>query len=272
MSRKRLTSVIVLCNSEDSSGVVVPKMSLPSQYMEVDPDIELRFDYDKIVPGHSQVLSLSSNVLKEAIKAGSGGASDTKQCLLSIPMQGTCSTEWLRVVPFFYPGEQPEVTWDNVEVLLVLGNKYDMPDLESRAAKFLDAHHQELNSIEQDSKYIWKWILLLDNAAAGKESLYENCIQRLTVYFRNTCTRENMKGLSKEAVEMLASALAGTMTFKNPIDLRGVCPCCTALGCRGGRGGRGGGAGGAVLGLRGGGGGGAVVRALLVTASHIQLV
>ena len=226
MSRKRLKSVIVLGNGEDSSGFVMPKMSLPSQYMEVDPDIELRFD-DKIVPGHSQVLSLTSNVLKEAIKTGSGGAPNTKQGPLSIPMQGTCSTDWLTVVPFIYPGaEQPEVTWANLEPLLVLGDKYDMPSLASRAAKFLEAHQHELNSTEKDSKYIWKWLLLLDNAAAGKESLMESCIQRVAYFFKATCTRKNMEGLSKEAVGMLASALAGTMTFKKPIE-RGICPRCS---------------------------------------------
>ena len=201
-------------------------MNLPSRYMNVCPDIELRFD-DQVVPGHSQVLSLSSNVLKEAIEAGRGGASHTKQDPLSIPMHGTCSVDWLTVVPFIYPGEQPQVKWDNLEALLLLGDKYDMPDLASRAAKFLAAHQGELNSTKNDSKYIWKWILLLDKAAAGKdwESLFEKCIQRVANSFKATCTRENMKGLSREAMEMLASALAGTMTFKSP-EIPGICPCC----------------------------------------------
>ena len=128
------------------------------------------------------------------------------------------------MVPFIYPGEQPEVTWNNLDSLLVLGDKYDMPDLASRAAKFLEAHQKELNGSGKDPKYIWKWILLLDHAAAGKESLCESCIQRVTVFFKGTCTRDNMKGLSREALEMMASALAGTMAFKNPIV--GICPCC----------------------------------------------
>jgi hypothetical protein len=54
----------------------VHKMSLPCRYMEVDPDVELCFD-DKVVPGHSQLLSLSSKVLKEAIKAGSSQGAST---------------------------------------------------------------------------------------------------------------------------------------------------------------------------------------------------
>ena len=54
--------------------------------MQVDPDVELRFD-EKVVPGHSQVLGLSSNVLKEAIKAGSGEYFNGKQGPLSIPME-----------------------------------------------------------------------------------------------------------------------------------------------------------------------------------------
>jgi hypothetical protein len=192
-------------------------MSLPSRYMEVEPDIKLCFD-DKVVPGHSQLLSLSSNVLKEAIKAGSNeGASTTrkKRCM-HIPMTGTSSSEWLKVVPFIYPGDEAEVTWDNVEALLVLGDKYDMPDLACRASKFLNTHLKELNNKAQDCKYIWKWILLLDHAAAGNKSLCDSCIKRVALCFKSTCTMENMKGLSRDAVERLAAALAGTLPLQRP--------------------------------------------------------
>ena len=202
----------------------VPRLNLPSRYMEVDPDVDLCFD-DKIIPGHSQLLSLWSNVLKEAIKAGSGSESNGgRSQLLSIPMTGTSSTDWLKIVPFIYPDEQQEVTWDNLEALLVLGDKYDISGLATRAANFLDANQNELKGDDKDSKYIWKWILLLDSAAAGSEAMYEICIQRAALFFKNTCTRANMKELSKEEVEVLASTMAATMPISSSI--KGICPRC----------------------------------------------
>jgi hypothetical protein len=201
-------------------------MSLPSRYMEVDPDVELCFD-DKVVPGHSQLLSFSSKVLKEAIKAGSSqGASIsvTKETqLMSIPMKGTSSSDWLKVVPFIYlrdDGMVAAVTWDNVEALLVLGDKYDMPGVACRASKFLNKNQKEMNSNEKDPNYIWKWILLLDHmATAGNKPVFESCIQKVALRFKETCTMDNMKVLSKEGVEMLAGTLAGTVLPRG-------CPFC----------------------------------------------
>jgi hypothetical protein len=219
MSRKRSK----WSADDGSENTVTDRTALPTRYMEMDPDVELCFD-DKIVPGHSQLLGLWSKVLKDAINAGSGqGASTTDKTQLRIPMNGTSSSDWLKVMPFIYPGDEAEVTWDNLEALLVLGDKFDMPDLASRASKFLNAHQAELNSNNQDSKYIWKWILLLDHAA-GNKSLCESCIQRVATQFRSTCNRENIKGLSREVMEMLTVALA-----ENDPPQK-VCPSCRRQG------------------------------------------
>jgi hypothetical protein len=206
-----------------------PPCSLPRSYLTVPSDVELSFD-DKVMPGHSQLLSLWSKVLKEAIETGSsqGASAVTKEThQLSIPMNGTSSIDWLKVVPFIYPphGGEATVTWHNVKALLVLGDKYDMPGLACKALKFLDTHQAEMNAIDKDHKYIWKWILLLDHTAASNQSLVlKACIKRAASgSLKNTCTRENMKGLSRDAVEMLAAALAGTSLL--PISH------LTSLGC-----------------------------------------
>jgi hypothetical protein len=212
-------------SSQQTAKPQLSRLDLPTRYMEVDPDIELCFD-DRVVPGHSQLLSLWSNVLKEAVKTGISsqfqGGSAAKETKLSIPMKGTSSSDWLKVVPFIYPGnDEVEVTWDNLEALLVLGDKFDMPDLAYRATKFLVAHHANLSSHDKDPKNIWKWILLLDQHAAGlknKSLVLESCIQRAAVYFKDTCTRQNTNGLSREAVEMLAAALAASSTSGVPLQ------------------------------------------------------
>ena len=210
-------------NTKKGPKALLSKVDLPSEYMVVDPDVELCFD-DGAVPGHSQLLGFCSNDLREAVQAGSGGASNGgEKSQLSIPMPGTSSTDWLKLIPFIYPGDQPEVTWDNVEALLVLGNKYDIPRLASRATQFVSAHQHELDTLPESCSYIWKWIFLLDNAAIpGREGLFEDCIQIVATnsQFKRTCKRENMKGLSTKALEMLASALAGMFPFK------GWCPTC----------------------------------------------
>jgi hypothetical protein len=225
MSRKRSKSDGA--GDEDTSSrqtgprAKLPKTDLPTRLLlEVDPDIELCVD-DKVVPGHSQLLSLWSNVLKEAIKTcvSSQDVSATEKAHLSIPMKGTSSSDWLKVVPFMYPRQdEVEVTWDNLEALLVLGDKFDMPGLAYQATKFLDANQANLNINDKDIKNTWKWMLLLDHAAAVNKSLLESFVQRAAVCFRETCTRKNMKCLSRESVEALAAALAGTSKSKMPLQ------------------------------------------------------
>jgi hypothetical protein len=133
-------------------------------------------------------------------------------------MKGSSSSDWLKAVPFIYPGEGAEVTWENLEELLVLGDKYHMPDLASRASKFLKAHQAELNSDDKDYKYIWKWILLLDHAA-GKKSLCEACIQRVATQFSHTCTREEHEGFIQRG-----SGNAGDCLGWNTVMVSGQMP------------------------------------------------
>jgi hypothetical protein len=126
---------------------------------------------------------------------------------------------------FIYPGEDSEGTWDNLEALLVLGDKYDMPGLASLAIKFLDVNQRELNGNAQDTKYIWKWIYLLDRKATdSNKPVREISMQRAALCFKSKCTMEIMKGLSREAMEMLAATLPGTVPFQG--DLRGICKSC----------------------------------------------
>ena len=195
--------------------------------MDVDLEVSLCFD-DLMILGHSQVLGLHSKVLREAVKAGSstaGSPANTNEGGLSIPMAGTSSTDWLKVVPFIYPGQPyAELTGDNLEALLVVGDKYDMPDLAHRVSTFLAAHLEELNSNPGDPMYVWTWISLLDRVAAdiAYTGLLERCIKVVAERFKYTCTEENMQHLSRRALVMLASVLARSSHFVP----NGSCPKC----------------------------------------------
>ena len=60
-------------------------------------------------------------------------------------MAGTQSSDWLQVATLMYPTtEQVDVSWDNLGVLLMLADKYNMKGVFWRASKFLDSHVAQL--------------------------------------------------------------------------------------------------------------------------------
>jgi hypothetical protein len=91
----------------------------------VAADLEFVFDDGTTLPGHAQLLSMCSKVLRTAMEAGSSSSSSTinnnssvhSNLPLRISMPGTSRSDWLTAMAFAYPLEQqPEVTWDNLEV------------------------------------------------------------------------------------------------------------------------------------------------------------
>jgi hypothetical protein len=186
---------------------MILKMQSLTHNMKKGSDITLRFD-DKELPGHSQLLVIWSSVLGEAVLAIKG-SNDPPM----IPMDGTVSSDWLKVAAFMYPSgsPRPEVSWDNVEALLVLADKYDMPGIGSMAADFLKSVPEyEFSSSSTAQDGIWKWLLLSDRVAAGHPQLLEDLIQKVAASFQQTCTEENVGRLSQRSVVLLTCALAGT--------------------------------------------------------------
>ena len=184
------------------------KSSFYNPFLEDHADVILCFD-DEEVPSHSQLLRMWSNVLCEVIAAEYGDRKDGKS--LRIPMTGSSSSDWIEVAAFLYPVSEPaQVTWSNLEAVLVVGDKYDMPHIMSRGVKFLDAHMHELNTTEGHEKYIWKWLYLMDKTAELPECSVRNCLLRLKG-FNHTCTMARVQQLSRGTVDLLVAAFAGTM-------------------------------------------------------------
>lgn len=114
-------------------------------------DVQLVLDADSgesaaaTLPGHSQLLAAWSGVLALALECESGPETPTSggcstprgtrcQRLLTIPLPGTQRADWLAAAAFMYPVLPPaQVDWYNLEALLVLGAKLDMPALLARA-------------------------------------------------------------------------------------------------------------------------------------------
>lgn len=113
-------------------------------------DVQLVFDADDhegaTLPAHSQLLAAWSGVLALALQCDDGpgtppasgcsmrGDSLHGQKLRTVPLPGTRPGDWLAAAAFMYPVLPPaQVDWDNLEALLVLGAKLDMPALLARA-------------------------------------------------------------------------------------------------------------------------------------------
>jgi hypothetical protein len=79
---------------------------------------------------HSQMLSISSAVLKDVIESTDTSSTVAWEGKKVIPLPGTSKQQWMHIAPFLYPPAadvaEAVVDWDNLEAVLVLGHKYDM--------------------------------------------------------------------------------------------------------------------------------------------------
>ena len=201
--------------------------SLFMKQLRRDPDLQLTFDDRQLLPGHSQILGQWSNVLRDVVcmspppthtsstadtnmtsrshstTTTTNNNSSSSSSMLTIPLPGTKVSDWLKCMAFAYPSVEPAtVNWDNLEALLLLGDKYDMPVLREKAGVFLTAHIKDITAAEQ----LWKWMKLADKA--GLKAAVEMCVTAISLRHRSSCVKENLQGLSREGVEMLVCALA----------------------------------------------------------------
>ena len=142
--------------------------------LEADSDVQLQFE-DAVLPGHSLILSMWSDVRREAVKLAflSPESSSGKRPI--IPLPGTRSKDWLKVAAFMYPNEPHVVTWDNLEALLELGDKHEMPALLKYASGFFDQHAMEVSADRTSPKSCFKWLPLLEKTEC-KDEIVVKCM------------------------------------------------------------------------------------------------
>jgi hypothetical protein len=92
--------------------------SMPIEALLSDAcDLNLVFDADERVPGHSFILKHWSGELKSLLAIECSDSSSSGPTV--IPMPGTSKEDWLTAMRFAYPVvPAPDVTWDNCEVHL----------------------------------------------------------------------------------------------------------------------------------------------------------
>lgn len=128
-----------------------------------------------VVPGHSVILRLWSKVLAKNISVTRPSSTTGGTDKIRIDMIGISKEDWLLAMEFVYPvTPQPVVTWDNLELLLSIGDTYGMPALMHRVGQFLEGNVKVLN-LEHDSKqFVWKWIMAADKY--GLHDIAKACI------------------------------------------------------------------------------------------------
>ncbi|KAF6256773.1 hypothetical protein COO60DRAFT_1640467 [Scenedesmus sp. NREL 46B-D3] len=113
---------------------------------------------------HATILKLHSPALAQALESAPSSSSSVK-CSSSnsspaakpkVQMLGTSKADFLVVAQFMYPiMPLPKVSWDNLEVLLVVL---------CHAAEFLQANASSLDLNNNSPKYAFKWLQLADEA------------------------------------------------------------------------------------------------------------
>ena len=181
-----------------------PHQVLLLDLLKEDPDLELKFEDGTALVAHTVLLSMASGVLKTAIQAERGAcsaalpttiaASTSRPAIFSITLEGTSKEEWLEAMEFVYPVSPPPIiSFDNLELLFVLGSKYDMPCLLTHAGQFLTQNTKQLVHSPADSPLlVWKWLKLADHA--GVSDACKACVTKLL--------EVPVKGLSVDAEEL----------------------------------------------------------------------
>lgn len=212
--------------------------------MGLNADTELRFD-DGVLPANSYVLSFFSSVLRNAVEAQQAADQEEgSSSSISIPMAGITKAQWLQAAPFWHPVEPaPAVQWDNLELLLKIGSRFDLRLVLFQASEFLAANVKELHaplgpSFESSTPHsaswtgsigdgafdepcsvvltgsaavpdlsVWKWLRLADELRLG--CMPAHVTQAVAVDRAGCSNLANTQGLSAATLQRMVAALAG---------------------------------------------------------------
>jgi hypothetical protein len=116
------------------------------QMMEFCFDVDLRFTNGTLPAGKAH-LGMISSVLRGAIEAHNSNSSSSR---LQIGMDGVSTKQWMQLARFLYPVPAPaEVQgWQEAELLLRVGARFEMPLLMQAADCYMVRHTSELVSSE----------------------------------------------------------------------------------------------------------------------------
>lgn len=145
------------------------------------------------------MLKMWSSVLAHALDAahndraknstcsGSDGQSPSEGVCnpkIQIPMLDTSKDDRLLVTSFLYPVvPEPDMTWEWVEGLLTLADKFCMPALMHHISNFMLKNSNQLTAKSDSYLFAWKWINLCEKF--GLYDVLKGCIRCLFSYGRS---------------------------------------------------------------------------------------
>ncbi|WIA39185.1 hypothetical protein OEZ86_005310 [Tetradesmus obliquus] len=130
----------------------------------------------------------------------------------ALQMPGTSKDDFLTLAQFMYPIlPLPKVSWDNLEVLLVQGHKWDMQVVLGHAGEFLQANASSLDLSSNSPHYAFKWLQLAD--AAGLIDACKACVDRIVALDRSSCTAETLASLSRQTLMLHSAVLAEALNL-----------------------------------------------------------
>jgi hypothetical protein len=199
--------------------------------MNREPDVVLQLS-DGTLPAHSQLLKLWSEPLAAAVDAlpAAGGRDRV------LPLEATVN-DWCAVAAMLYPVAEPAtMSWDIVEAVAVLADKYNIPSLLQRAATFLLSNINDMGAYSNvevgyvrcpcgkresiwmgfacsfcgytpksyttcEQKDIWKWVQLSERLRMVQ--LMVECISCTVRHHRTSVTAQRLAGLSSTVKDLM---------------------------------------------------------------------
>ena len=214
-----------------------PGQQMLARLLDGEPDVVLRFGTETLC-GHATLLRLASGVLRNALEAhkASPAVSASKEphgSAIEIPMDGTAKQDWLLIMEFIYPVvPTPRVTLENLEVLVQLAHKYEIPVVLHRADHFLKSHIVSLvgNSCSDFATHVWKWLTVADQS--GLEDACAACVAKLLTEPKaaaQVCSPEALQGISPKTLHRLVGSMSQRLAEQGP----GKAYCSTCKGYKG---------------------------------------
>lgn len=138
-------------------------------------------------------------------------------------MDGTNKEDWLLAMALIYPVRPPQaITWDNVEVLVKLGDKYGMPAFLQRFSSFLEFRMEDLVLLPNSKLFLWNWIFTADRyCMPGTAKALINS-QAYAADLMGACPQNRLHELSSGTLQYLVQKMAGWLVKPG----RGYCAMC----------------------------------------------
>lgn len=158
------------------------------------------------------------------INAHSSSGSISGSSKISIPLYDTNKEDWLLAMEFIYPvNPQPQPTWELMETLKLIGDKYSMPALLQRVGVIVTHNMRDMDLDPDSDLFFWDWIHRLEQH--GLTDVATACVSsykgRKLPELMSICPIKRLSELSSSTLAPLVTAMKGRLVYP------GACYCRT---------------------------------------------